>query len=116
MKRRKMFEADAEAAVLVKPGVGSLEDPTESTETASMSVTSLRDQRSDAATFQMLSVVGGILGAIGEDHGRTPPSRSIAPSKGRNAVDQGYKLCHVVFVAPGKRDHILEYDVTCLSG
>jgi len=85
----------------MQPRVRSLDDPTKSPESTSMSDSASCDQRPNAATLQRLAVFGGIVRAIRDgDYGSTAPG-SVALAQRWNAIDQWDQLGDVVFVRPG---------------
>lgn len=111
--------ADEEAAAVVQPGEGALDDPALTSEAGAVVGLASGDHGFDAALPDEATVLVVVVAAVGEQRPR-PASRSADPSAdGRDAVEQLDQLGDVVAVAagerPGERDAAAVYEEMVLA-
>ena len=95
--------ADQEAAPVVKPGEGALDDPAVAAEPGAVLALPASDDRLDAALPDQAAVLVVVVAAVGDQRAR-PPSRPAEPTAdGRYPVEQFEQLGDVVAVAAGER-------------
>jgi len=96
------FVAGAEAAVLVQPGEGALDDPALGAVSGSVWCVAFGDDRSDAAGAELVAVGSGVVAAVGEEDLRSASGSSALAPDGRDRVEQREELGDVRTVGGGE--------------
>jgi hypothetical protein len=111
--------ADEEAAALVEPGEGALDDPAVVAEPGAMLGLAPGDHRFDAALPDEAAVLVVVVAAVGEQRLGPSPGPADSAADGRHPVEQFEQLGDVVAVAsgkrPGKRDAASVYEEVVLA-
>jgi hypothetical protein len=93
--------ANTQAFELVQPRQAALYHPTGFAETATMFCVSRGQQRFDAAAHQFFAVGPRMIGSVPLDSVRSTTRSAHSAGQGRNIVDQGQQLRHVVLIGSG---------------
>lgn len=93
--------ANAEAAESVQPCDGPLDDPAKPAESTAVAMIATRDEGEDPVAAQLLAMSRGVVGAIGEDRGRSATAMAAMVFERRNARDQRQELGDVVGIGTG---------------
>ena len=91
-----------QAAAVVQPGEGALDDPAVAAEPGAVLGQAASDQRLDAPLANELPVAVVVVAAVGDQRSRSPPRSPDTAAHRRNAVEQGQQLGDVVAVAAGQ--------------
>ena len=97
------FVANTEAAKLVQPHIGPLDDPAEDTQSASVVGAALCDDRFDSTLSQRLGMRRGMIGPVTLDTLWTLAGSSALTRNRRDGVHQGKQLRHIVAIRAGDR-------------
>jgi hypothetical protein len=97
------FVAGAEAAVLMEPGEGALDDPTLSTESGSVRCVAPGDERPDAAGAEFLPVQAGVVAAVREEGLRSVSGSSALAAYCWDGVEEREELGDVGAVGGGEQ-------------
>ena len=96
--------ADQEAAAVVEPGEGALDDPAVTAEPGALLALAASDHRFDAALPDEPAVlVVVVIAAVAEQPLGSTPGAADATADGRHQVEQRQQLRDVVAVAAGER-------------
>jgi hypothetical protein len=111
--------ADQEAAAVVEPGEGALDNPALTTQPGAVFGLAARDDRFHAQLPDEAAVLVVVVAAVGDQRPR-PAAWSSGPSPdGRHSLKQLDELGHVVAVAagerPGERDPAAVYEEVVLA-
>ena len=96
------FVADAQAAMLVKPGDRPLDDPTAAAEARPVRIVGLGDPDLHSAPAQLAPRLARVIGAVAVDLFRSSPGTPAAPAHRRNRIDERHELADVVDVRGGR--------------
>jgi hypothetical protein len=111
--------ANQEAAAVVEPGEGALDDPTVTAETGAGLGSAACDDRLDAALPDEPAVLVVVVAAVGDKRQRSASRSADAATDRRHAVEQLEQLGDVVAVAagerPGQRDTTAIYQEVVLA-
>jgi hypothetical protein len=106
--------ADEEAAAVVKPREGALDDPALASKAGAVAALAAGDHRFDPALPDEAAVLVVVVAAVGEQRFGPSPRPADSSADGRHAVEQLDQLGDVVAVAagqrPGKRDAAAVYE------
>jgi hypothetical protein len=97
--------ADAEPAELVKPGEAALHDPALGAEPRAVVLTAPGDQRLDATSPELATVLVVVIATVSKQPVRTMARTADLAGDRRNAIDQGQELGDVIAVPTGQCDH-----------
>ena len=110
--------ADEEAAAVVEPGEGALDDPALTAKAGAMLGLAASDHWFDAALPDEATVLVMVVTAVGDQHLRSATRPADAATHRRHPVEQLEQLGDVVAVAagerPGKRDPARVYEKVML--
>jgi hypothetical protein len=95
--------ADEQAAAVVEPSEGALDDPALPAKPGAVLAPAAGDHRLDPPASQEPSVLVVVVTAIGDDPLRTSSRPADPASDGRDEVEQRQQLGDVVAVAAGQR-------------
>ena len=95
--------ADQEAAAVVEPGEGALDDPAVAAESGAVLGLATSDDRFDAALPDEPAVLVVVVAAVGNQGARSASRPADAAADGRHSVEQLEQLGDVVAVAAGER-------------
>ena len=98
------FVADEQAAELVQPGEGALDDPAEATEAGAVLGRAAGDHGFDPAPTQFAAMSSGVVAAIGDELVGATARPADSAAHVRHLVDQREQLGNVVAVAAGERE------------
>jgi hypothetical protein len=111
--------ADEEAAAVVEPGEGALDDPAVAAEPGAVFGLTASDDRLDAALPDEAAVLVVVVAAVGDQRPRSSSRPADAAADGRHPVEQFEQLGDVVAVAagerPGQRDPAAVYEQVVLA-
>ena len=111
--------ADEEAAAVVEPGEGALDDPAVVAEPGAVLGLASGDHRFDAALPDEAAVLVVVVAAVGEQRLGSSPGPAGSAADGRHPVEQFEQLGDVVAVScgkcPGKRDAAAVYEQVVLA-
>ena len=111
--------ADEEAAAVVEPGEGALDDPTVAAEPGAVFGLAAGDDRFDAELPDEAAVPVVVVAAVGDQHRWSTSRAADASSDGRHPVEQLEQLGDVVAVAarerPRERDAAAVYEQVVLA-
>ena len=111
--------ADEQAAAVVEPGEGALDDPALAAEPGAVSGLAAGDERLDAALPEQTAVLVVVVGAVGDQRPGTVSWAADTAAHGRHAVEQLEQLRDLVAVAagerPGERDPAAVYEQMVLA-
>src|SRR6185503_21126586 len=93
------FPADAQTPHPVVPGDGALDDPSDHAEPGAVISTALSDLWVDPFVPQLVTVFGGVIGAVGVQRIRSLARTSTPTAHRRDGLDQWEELGDVVGVA-----------------
>ena len=91
-----------QAAAVVQPGEGALDDPAVAAKSGSVLGLTAGDQRLDSSLPDQAAVLVVVVAAVGDDAFGSPPRSPDTAAHRRNAVEQGQQLGDVVAVAAGQ--------------
>lgn len=97
------FVTYTEAAELMQPRIGPLDDPAEGAQSASVVGVALGDDRFNSTPSQGLGVRRGMIGPITLNALWTLSRSSALTGNRRNGVHQGKQLSHIVAIRAGNR-------------
>jgi hypothetical protein len=95
--------ADQEAAAVVKPGEGTLDDPTMAAEARAVLGLAASDDRLHAPLPDEPPVLVVVVAAVGDQRPRSASWATDPATDGRHPVEKLEQLRHVVAVAAGER-------------
>ena len=95
--------ADEQAAALVEPGEGALDDPAIAAQAGAVLALAAGEDGFDPARPQLPPVLLRVVGAVGEEPVGAAPRPADAAAYRWDAVDQRQQLGDVVPVATGQR-------------
>ena len=95
--------ADKEAAAVVEPGEGALDDPAVAAEPGAVLCLAASDQRLDATLPDKATVLVVVVAAVGDQRPRSAARAADPAADGGHAVEQFEQLGDVVAVAAGER-------------
>ena len=104
--------ADEEAAAVVEPGEGPLDDPAVATEPGAVLCLAACDHGLDATLPDETAVLVVVVAAVGDQRPRSASWPADAAADGRHPVEQLEQLGDVVAVAAGERSG--EWDAAAL--
>jgi hypothetical protein len=111
--------ADKQAAAVVEPGEGALDDPALLTECGAVLGLASCDHRFDAAFPDQPAVLVVVVAAVGKQRLGSSPGASDTATDGRHPVEQLEQLADIVAVAtgqcPGQRDAAAVYEEVVLA-
>jgi hypothetical protein len=111
--------ADQEAAAVVEPGEGALDDPAVAAEPGAVLGLAAGDQRLDAALPDEAAVLVVVVAAVGDQRSRSASWPADAAADRRYPVEQLEELRDAVAVAagerPGQRDAAAVYEQVVLA-
>jgi len=111
--------ANEEAAAVVEPGEGALDDPAVSAESGAVFGVAAGDQGFDAALPDQAAVLVMVVAAVGEQRLGSSPRAPDPSTNGWDAVEQLDQLGDVIAVAagerPGERDAAAVYEEMVLA-
>jgi hypothetical protein len=111
--------ADEQAAVVVEPGEGALDDPAVAAEPGAVLGLAAGDDWFDAALPDEAAVLVVVVAAVGDQRSRSAARPTDTAADGRDAVEQLGQLGDVVAVAagqrPGERDPAGVYEKMVLA-
>jgi hypothetical protein len=106
--------ADEQAAAVVEPGEGALDDPAVAAESGAVLCLAARDHGLDAALPDKAAVLVVVVAAVGDQRPRSASWPPDAAADGRHPVEQLEQLRDIVAVAagqrPGERDAAAVYE------
>ena len=97
------FVADEQAAELVQPGEGALNDPAEPAESGAVLGPAARDHRFDPSLSELPAVAVVVVAAIADELVGPLARPADDPAHGRDPVDEREQLRDVMAVAAGER-------------
>ena len=103
MDRRAPLVAHVEAAKAVQPGEGAFDDPARAAEAAAVGRAALGELAADAAVAEAVAVGLRIVAPVPLDEIGFPCGTARSAPEGRDAVDQGQELRHIMAVG-GRQD------------
>ena len=95
--------ADEQAAELVQPGEGALDDPTVVAKPGAVLGLAARDQRSDPSPSKLSAIAVGVVAAVIDELAGSAARSADDPAYGRYPIDKRDQLGDVVVVAAGER-------------
>ena len=102
MDSRQSFEADTQAAEVVQPSDGALDNPTGRSQAAAVRYAASGNQRADAGRMQRLAIFVVIVAAVAlYQRGFAQRTTTFATDR-RNGRDQRVQLRHVVAIGAGE--------------
>ena len=111
--------ADEEAAAVVEPGEGALDDPAVATEPGAVLALAASDHGLDTALPDEATVLVVVVASVGDQHPRPATWPTDPATDGRHPVEQLEQLGDVVAVAagerPGERDPPAVYEQVVLA-
>src|SRR4051812_37320387 len=96
------FPADAQTSHAVVPGDCALDDPPDHAESGAVIRSALGDLWVDALGLELVSVCGGVVGAVGVQRAGPVAGASSLASHWRYRIDQREELGDVIDVAAGQ--------------
>lgn len=96
------FEADAQAAEVVQPGVCALDDPAGFAQATAVRFAAPGDFGGDASGVQRPAVLVVVVAAVGLDDGGLGQRSAALAADGWDGLDQGQELGNVVAVGAGQ--------------
>jgi hypothetical protein len=96
------FEADAQAAKVVQPGMGALDDPTGLAQAAAVRFATPGNLGGDAGCVQWPAILVVVVTAVGLDDDRLGQRSPPLATDGRDCFDQRQELRDVVAVGAGQ--------------
>lgn len=103
MDRRATLVAHIESAKAVQPGEGAFDDPARATEAAAVGRAALGELAADAAVAEAVAVGLRIVAPVPLDEIGFPCGTARSAPEGRDGVDQGQELRHIMAVG-GRQD------------
>ena len=98
MNGRQSLIAQAQAAELMQPGDGSLDDPARLTQATAVLGTTLGDQTVNALGFQMAANRFGVIAAVDLNAAGFAHGSPVLAGDRRDAFDQGQQLRDIVAI------------------
>ncbi len=95
--------ADEQSLVVVEPGEGALDDPSDAAEAGAVRCVATRDYRRDTASADEAAVLVVVVATVGVDRGGTLARATPFALDRRDPVEQWNQLGDVVAVAAGGR-------------
>ena len=97
------FIPDAKPSELVEPRMSPFDDPAVESEAAAVFGPAFRDKGFNPAVAESFAVGFGIVSSVGVEGIRSPARTTGFPPHGRNGIDQGNELGHIVGVGASER-------------
>lgn len=98
------FPADSQAPEAVQPGNRPLDHPAVGAQASAVPCSSPGDRRDDAPSPDLITVDVMVIAAVREQRVGLATRPSDAATDGRDRVEQGQELGHVVAIAAGQQD------------